>query len=143
MEINEITAQIIDAGLAIHRELGPGLLESVYESIMVYELAQRGLYVERQVPIPVLWKGMLIKEGFKADLIVEKKVIVELKSVEKTIPVHKKQVLTYLRVTGLQIGLLINFGDVLFKHGIERIINSRQSVLVGDTQLHEEDELLV
>jgi len=143
MEINEITAQIIDAGLSIHRALGPGLLESVYESIMVYELAERGLYVERQVPIPVLWKGMLIKESFKADLIVEKKVIVELKSVEKTIPVHKKQVLTYLRVTGLQIGLLINFGDVLFKHGIERIINNRLGGLTAEIQLDEREELLV
>jgi len=143
MEINEITAKIIDTGLAIHKELGPGLLESVYESIMVYELVERGLYVERQVPIPVLWKGMLIKECFKADLIVEKKVIVELKSVEKTIPVHKKQVLTYLRITGLQIGLLINFGDVLFKSGIERIINNRPSGLTPEIQLDEREELFV
>jgi len=143
MEINEITAEIIDAGLSIHRELGPGLLESVYESILYYELERRGLKVERQVPIPLLWKGMLIKESFRADLIVEQQVIVELKSIEKMMPVHKKQVLTYLRITGLQIGLLLNFGDALFKHGIERIINGKQIGSDLDSEKAEDEELFL
>ena len=143
MEINEITAAIIDAGLSIHKELGPGLLESVYESILYYELSNRGLDVERQVPIPLIWKGMLIKESFRADLIVEKKIIVELKSIEKAMPVHKKQVLTYLRITGLTIGLLLYFGDVLFKHGIERIINGYQKPVDQDPEEGEDDELFL
>ena len=143
MDINEITAQIIDAGLSIHRALGPGLLESVYEAILFFELTERGLFVEQQVPIPLIWKGMLVKESFRADLIVEKKVIVELKSIEKTLPVHKKQVLTYLRVTGLEIGLLLNFGDALFKHGIERIINGKHEAPDDDLRVVEKDDLFV
>ncbi|MCX7023423.1 MAG: GxxExxY protein [Spirochaetes bacterium] len=123
MELNKITEIIVDTGFSIHSTLGPGLLESAYESIFAFELAQRGLGVERQVPIPVLWKGMLIDEGFRADLIVEKRVIVELKSVERIAALHKKQVLTYLRISGLKVGLLINFGSAYFKDGISRIVN--------------------
>jgi len=119
---NEITGLVIDAGLEIHRGLGPGLLESVYDAILGFELARRGLAYERQVPVPVLWKGLLIKESFRADFVVEGKVLVELKSVEKCLPVHKKQVLTYLRATGLHLGLLMNFGEAYFKGGVERII---------------------
>jgi len=123
MEINEITGIIVDTGFMIHSTLGPGLLESAYESIFSFELIQRGLNVERQVPIPMIWKGLLIDEGFRADLIVEKQVLVELKSVERVAPVHKKQVLTYLRITGLKVGLLINFGASYFKDGVSRIAN--------------------
>ena len=123
MTTNEITGLVIDAGLEIHRALGPGLLESVYDAILGYEMARRGLTCERQVPVPVLWKGLLIKESFRADFIVEGKLLVELKSVEKCLPVYKKQVLTYLRATGLHLGLLLNFGEASFRDGIERIIN--------------------
>ena len=123
VEINQITESVIDAGLEIHRMLGPGLLESVYESVLARELALRGLHVQRQVALPVIGKGEILEDAFRADLIVEGKIIVELKSVEKTAPVHKKQVITYLKLTGMKVGLLLNFGTELFKDGIERLVN--------------------
>jgi GxxExxY protein len=123
MTENEIAAQIVDAAFKIHTQLGPGLLESVYEVILAHELQKRGLRVVRQVPIPILYEGIRFDEGFRADLIVENKVIVELKSVETIAPVHKKQVLTHLRLMNLKLGLLINFGDELIKSGISRIVN--------------------
>lgn len=124
MKINEITAGIIDASLMIHRNLGPGLLESVYQRILVHELEKRGLKVESEVPIPVEWDGIRMEVGFRADLIVEGLVIIELKSLEATAPVHRKQMLTYLKLTGLPVGLLINFGEVLLKNGIHRLANA-------------------
>jgi GxxExxY protein len=102
MTENEIGKIIVDSAVAVHRELGPGLLESVYEVILAYELGQRGLGVERQVPIPIRYKGMMFDEAFRADVVVEEKVILELKSVERVSEAHKKQVQTYLRLTGLQ-----------------------------------------
>jgi GxxExxY protein len=123
MTENEIAAQIVDAAFKIHTQLGPGLLESVYEVILAHELQKRGLRVVRQVPIPILYEGIKFDEGFRADIIVENKVIVELKSVETIAPVHKKQVLTHLRLMNLKLGLLINFGDELIKSGISRIVN--------------------
>ena len=100
-----------------------GLLESAYEAIVAFELGRKGLIVERQVPLPLIWDGMLVEDSFRADIIVEKKLIIELKSVERLLPVHKKQVLTYLRVTGLKLGLLLNFGADLMKNGIVRLVN--------------------
>ena len=123
MTENEISRQIVDAAFQIHTRLGPGLLESVYEVLMAHELRKRGLRVERQVPVRIAYDGIVFDEGFRADLIVEDLVIVELKSVEKTAPVHGKQVLTYLRLTGKRLGLLVNFGEALIKHGIERVVN--------------------
>jgi GxxExxY protein len=123
MTENEIAKIIVDAAFKIHTTLGPGLLESVYESVLAYELKQRGLLVVRQQPIPVTYETVRLEEGFRADLLVEGKVIVELKSVEAIAPVHKKQVLTYLRLTNLKLGLLINFGDALIKDGISRVVN--------------------
>jgi iron complex transport system substrate-binding protein len=120
---DEITEIIIGVGIEIHRNLGPGLLESVYETIMASELVERGLIVERQVELPVHWKGKILDQTFRLDLLVDGQVIVELKSVEKTQPVFKKQLLTYLRLTGLHLGLLINFGLELFKDGIERVVH--------------------
>ena len=122
LTINEITNAIIGAGIEIHQELGPGLLESVYEVVLEDELRRRGLHVERQVELPVHWKGALLEQTFRIDLLVEGQVVVELKSVEKVALVHKKQVLTYLKLTGLNLGLLLNFGAALFKDGIERIV---------------------
>lgn len=123
MTENEIAKEIVDAAFKIHTTLGPGLLESVYEAVLAYELKQRGLLVVRQQPIPVVYEEVHLEEGFRADLIVEGKVIVELKSVEVIAPVHKKQVLTYLWLTNLKLGLLINFGEALIKDGISRIVN--------------------
>ena len=123
MTKNEIAKQVVDAAFKIHTTLGPGLLESVYEAVLAYELQQRGLLVVRQQAIPVIYEAVRLEEGFRADLIVEGKVIIELKSVEVIAPVHKKQVLTYLRLTNFKLGLLINFGEALIKDGITRVVN--------------------
>ena len=123
MTENEIATQIVDSAFKIHTKLGPGLLESVYEVVLAYELQKRGLRVARQVPIPITCEGIKFDEGFRADLIVEEKVIVELKSIETVAPVHKKQLVTQLRLTNLKLGLLINFGEELIKDGISRIVN--------------------
>lgn len=123
MTENEIATKIVDACYAVHTNLGPGLLESVYESVLAYELEKRGLKTTRQQPIPVIYEGIQFDEGFRADIVVEDKVIIELKSVEKIAPVHKKQLLTYLRLTDKKLGLLINFGENLIKDGISRIAN--------------------
>ncbi len=123
MTENEIAKIVVDAAYHIHRRLGPGLLESVYEVILAYALSSRGLNAERQVPVPIVFDGMKFDEGFRADLIVEDKVILELKSVEKIAPVHNKQLLTYLRVADKRLGLLINFGASLIKDGIFRVAN--------------------
>lgn len=119
--LNEVSGMIVDAAFHVHRELGPGLLESVYEVILADALRQRGLTVARQVPIPIRFQGKLFDEGFRADLIVNGCVIVEIKSVESLARVHKKQVLTYLKLSGLKLGLLINFGGELLKGNIERL----------------------
>jgi GxxExxY protein len=123
MTENEIGAVIVDAAVAVHRELGPGLLESVYEVILAYELTQRGLSVTRQVPIPIRYREMIFEEAFRADLLVEGKVVVELKCLEQINQAHKKQLLTYLRLTGCKLGFLLNFGEALMKRGITRTVN--------------------
>ena len=120
---NAIAKEIVDASFRIHTTLGPGLLESVYETILSYELSQRGLLIVRQQLIPVVYKNVRIDAGFRADLIVEDKVIVEIKSVEALAQVHKMQLLTYLRLADKRLGLLINFNVVLIKDGISRIVN--------------------
>lgn len=123
MTENEIAKIIVDACYVIHTKLGPGLLESVYEMVLERELTERGLRAQRQVPVPVQWNDLLFDEGFRIDLLVEDKVIVELKSVEKIAPVHAKQLLTYLRLADKRLGLLVNFGAALIKDGINRIVN--------------------
>jgi GxxExxY protein len=123
MTENEISKVILDSAIALHRELGPGLLESVYEVVLTHELQLRGLRVSRQVPIQIRYKGMIFDEAFRADLVVEEKVIVELKSVEQVSEAHKKQVQTYLRLTGCKLGFLLNFGEALLKRGITRVVN--------------------
>ncbi len=124
MTENEISKFIVESSLNIHRELGPGLLESVYEEILFYELINQKLSVVKQFPIPVFWKDIKMDIGFRADLIIENKVIIEIKSVETISPVHKKQLLTYLRITKCKLGLLINFNEELIKNGITRIVNN-------------------
>ncbi len=124
MTENEISKIIVDKCYQIHVNLGPGLLESVYEEILFFELEKENLKVERQKALPVIWKNKKMNLGFRADLIVGNKVIIELKSVENLAPVHPKQLLTYLKITGLKLGLLINFNEVLIKNGITRIVNN-------------------
>jgi len=123
MTENEIGTIVIEAAIAVHRELGPGLMETVYEVILGRELQDRGLTVDRQVPVPIQYKGIRFDEGFRADIIVEGKVILELKSVERVTAAHKKQVQTYLRLTGCKLGYLLNFGESLMKSGITRCVN--------------------
>ncbi len=119
MTENELSKIVLDVAFHIHREPGPGLLESVYEEVMHYELVnEHGLYIRRQKPIPVIWKSVKLELGFRSDLIVEDKLLVELKSVEMLAPVHPKQVLTYLKLTRIKLGLLINFNEALLKNGI-------------------------
>jgi GxxExxY protein len=120
---NDIARAIVDAVFKIHTTLGPGLLESVYEAVLAYELEKRGLHVERQKPIPVVYETVHLEEGFRADFIVGHKVIIELKAIEAIAPVHKKQLLTYLRLADKRLGLLINFNVPLIKDGITRLVN--------------------
>ena len=124
MKENEISAMIVNKAYEIHVKLGLGLLEAIYEEILCYELRKIGLSVVRQKSIPVKWDGLKMDIGFKADLIVEDMVIIEIKSVEKVSPVHPKQLLTYLKVTNIKLGLLINFNERLIKNGITRIVNN-------------------
>ena len=123
MTENDIATEIIVSCIEIHRKLGPGLLESVYETVLAHTLAKKNLIVEQQRSISISYDGIVFTDGFRADLIVENSVIIELKSVEKVSAVHKKQLLTYLRLSDMKLGLLINFGDVLLKNGITRIVN--------------------
>jgi GxxExxY protein len=123
MTENEIAAAVIDAAFQVHQRLGPGLLETVYEVVLAHELRKRGLECQRQVPVSILYDSITFEEGFRIDLLVENKVIVELKSIEETTKVHPKIVLTYLRLADKRLGLLINFGAALFKDGVTRVVN--------------------
>ena len=125
MTENEIAKRVLDAAFVIHTKLGPGLLESVYEVILAHELRKSGLNVERQKPMPIIYEGVRFDEAYRADLVVDSRVIVELKSVERLSPLHAKQVLTQLRLGGFKLGLLINFGEAHLKNGIKRIINGK------------------
>jgi GxxExxY protein len=120
---NRISGQIIDAAYAVHSSLGPGLLESVYEEILAYELEQREIAFCRQTNLAIRYKELLLEKAFRVDLVVENRVIVELKAVETVLPLHKKQLLTYLRLSNYRLGLLINFNAILIKQGITRLVN--------------------
>ena len=142
MLINEITGAIVDTAIEIHKRLGPGLLESVYRKVLAYELRKRGFEVKEEWPIPVDWDEVRLEVGFRADLIVNSEVLVELKSIEKISPVHKKILLTYLRISDRRIGLLINFGEEVLKSGIHRIANnyieedcSRRGAGIAETRI--------
>jgi GxxExxY protein len=124
VELDDITGAIVDASVRIHRRFGPGLLESLYEAILTRDLQQRGLRVERQRLITFSYDGIDIEDAFRADLIVDECVIVEVKSLEHVSPVHSKQLLTYLRLTNLRVGLLLNFGAEIMKDGIDRVVNN-------------------
>ena len=120
---NALSKEVVDAAYHIHRRLGPGLFETAYEKILVHELHTRDIQVEQQVVIPIEYGGVTIDAGFRADMVVDDKLIVELKSMEHTAEIHRKQLLTYLRLSGMKLGLLINFGELLIKNGITRIVN--------------------
>jgi len=123
MDENVICTAVLDAAFKIHRELGPGLLESVYEIVLARELSKRGFAVVRQQPVEIRYEDMVFEDGFRADLVVNGLVIVEIKSVEDLHPVHGKQLLTYLRLMGLKLGVLINFNEAMLKDGIKRVAN--------------------
>ncbi len=121
---NQLTTLVIDKCFEIHRELGPGLFESVYEKILAFELKREGLIVQEQLGLPVEWKEERIDLGFRIDLKVENKLIIELKSIETILPVHKKQLLTYIRLSKIKLGLLVNFNENLLKDGLHRVVNN-------------------
>jgi GxxExxY protein len=123
MTENELATIVVDIAYKIHTRLGPGLLESAYEAILAHELKKRGLSIEVQKPIPMVWDGAELGVGFRTDIVVQGKLIVELKSIEEVVPVHKKQLRTYLLITGCKLGLLINFNVELIKDGISRVVN--------------------
>ncbi|MBX3414706.1 MAG: GxxExxY protein [Pirellulales bacterium] len=121
---DQITGEIIGAAIEVHRELGPGLLESAYEKCLCYELSLRGLQCDRQVPLPVQYKSVRLDCGYKIDIVVEQRVIVELKTVDKLLPIHEAQLITYLRLSGHQLGLLLNFNVPVLKDGLKRLVNN-------------------
>ena len=123
MTENEISKIVVGACIQVHRELGPGLLETVYEVSLAHELGQRGLFAARQVPIPIRYGGLQFDEGFRADIVVNDLVILELKSVSQISPAHRKQIQTYIRLSGKKLGLLLNFGAALMKEGVVRAVN--------------------
>lgn len=125
IEEDTIGKEIVDASIFVHKELGPGLLESIYETCLFEELLDRGLQVERQKPIDVIFKNKKLNEGFRADLIIENKVLVEIKTVEKINPVHQAQILSYLKMTNLRLGYLINFNEALLKNGLKRFVKRK------------------
>jgi GxxExxY protein len=120
-ETDKVASKIVDAAFAVHTALGPGLLEGVYEACLLHELRNRNLKVERQVCLPVVYEGLRLNTGLRLDMVVDKRVLVELKAVEMLLPVHRAQVLTYLKLSGYRLGLLVNFNSVLIKQGIRRI----------------------
>jgi len=123
MDVEAIATAAVDCGFKVHEQLGPGLLESVYQAVLAHSLERRGFAIERQKPVPIRFDGLIIDEGFRADILVEGKLLIELKSVERFAAVHGKQVLTYLRLMDLPLGLLMNFGAATFREGIKRIVN--------------------
>jgi GxxExxY protein len=123
-ELDRLARIAVDSGFQLHKEIGPGLLESVYEILLAEELRRRGLTVRRQVVVPIRYRGVVVDNGFKVDLLVEERLLIELKSVERNAPVHGKQVLTYLRMMDLPLGLLMNFGMATFKDGLKRVANN-------------------
>jgi GxxExxY protein len=127
-EVEKLATLAVDAAFAVHTELGPGLLETAYQSCFAHELSLRGVAYQRELPIPLNYKGIRIEIGFRVDVIVDQKLLIELKAVEQVLPVHKAQVITYLKLLRLPLGLLINFNEVLIKHGIQRVLNLEKNL---------------
>jgi iron complex transport system substrate-binding protein len=133
----ELARIVVDCGFGIHKELGPGLLENVYEAVLAAMLVEVGMHVDRQKPISITYNGLLLQNAFRADLIVEKSLIVEIKSVEQLAPVHGKQLLTYLRLTKQPLGLLINFGAPTFRDGVKRVVNGHTNFASSSLRVHQ------
>lgn len=142
-DIETIAAEVVDAAFHLHNRLGPGLLESVYEVVLAKMIEQKGFSVERQKSIPIEFDGMKFDEGFRADILVEGKLIVELKSVETLSPVHGKQLLTYLRLLKLPLGLLINYGAATFKDGIKRVVNNHSDFASSRLRVHQTKDVFI
>lgn len=140
MELDDITGTIVDAAIQIHRDPGPGLLESLCEALLACELRRRGMRVDRQRLIRISYNGIDIEDAFRADLIVDERVIVEVKSVERIAPVHPKQLLTYLRLTNLRVGLLLNFGAEVMKEGVRRVVNDYEPPPSSPLRINHPDE---
>lgn len=138
--LEELSRIVVDCGYRLHVEAGPGLLESVYEAVLAKMLAERGLQVRRQMPVPISLMGLEFDEGFRGDLIVEERLLIELKSVEQFAPVHSKQVLTYLRLLDFPLGLLMNFGAATFKEGCKRIVNGPQNFESSSLRVNRQPE---
>jgi GxxExxY protein len=139
-DVEELSSVVVDCGYRLHVEAGPGLLESVYEVVLTRMLEERGLHVRRQVPVPIELMGLKFDEGFRADIIVEDTLLIELKSVENLASVHLKQVLTYLRLLKMPLGLLINFGSATFKDGVKRIVNNHRDIASSRLRLNQPGE---
>lgn len=137
MDTEDITSIAIDCGIAIHRRLGPGMFESAYETVLSHLLIGRGLHIERQKVIPIVFDDLVIEQGFRADIVIENKVLIELKSIERLGPVHSKQVLTYLRFMDLPVGLLMNFGCETFRGGLKRIVNNHDETNNSRLRIHQ------
>jgi iron complex transport system substrate-binding protein len=138
-DVEELSAEVVNVAFHLHKDLGPGLLESVYDVVLARMLEERGIQVQRQKPIPIEYAGLRFDMGFRADLLVEGNLLVELKSVETLAPVHGKQVLTYLRLLRLPLGLLINFGAPTFKEGIKRIVNNHKEFASSRLRVNQQD----
>ncbi len=125
-EVEKLATLAVDAAFAVHTELGPGLLESAYEACLAHELDLRGFRYQRQLPVPLNYKGKIVKVGFRADIVIEQKLLIELKAVDAVLPLHQAQVITYLKLLRMPLGLLVNFNEVLIKNGVHRIFNLKQ-----------------
>ncbi|MGH9312097.1 MAG: GxxExxY protein [Vicinamibacterales bacterium] len=139
LSLNRLTAIIIEAAMAVHRALGPGLLESAYITCLIFELRRRGLKVEEQRPVPLNYCGVKLDCGYRLDLVVEGLVIVEVKALERFAPIHTAQMLTYLRLTNCPVGLLLNFNAPILKEGLKRVLNTRSTVDSGTGQPNTHD----
>jgi GxxExxY protein len=126
-EIEKLTTLVVDAAFAVHSELGPGLLESAYQACFAHELELRGVGYQKELPVPLTYKGKRIEVGFRADVVIEQKLLIELKAVEQVLPIHKAQVIAYLKLMHFPLGLLINFNEILIKDGIQRVLNIKKS----------------
>jgi GxxExxY protein len=126
-EIGQLAKEAVDAAFCVHKELGPGLLESAYEGCYLRELESRRIKFQKQIPVPLCYKGETIESGFRADVIVEQKLLIELKAVEQIMPIHKAQVITYLKILKLPLGLMVNFNEVLIRDGITRVLNIQKT----------------
>jgi GxxExxY protein len=134
-KLNKVTETIISAAVDVHRALGPGLLESAYEACMVYDLAKAGLKVEQQKPLPIVYRGIKLECAYRLDLMIDNEVIVEIKSVEKFLPIHQAQLLSYLKLSERKVGLLINFNVKILKNGIKRVVNNFPDTLRSQRSL--------